>query len=112
MGAIFPPRVQRDVIQEALDALPDTPGAIADLLVERGIKGKRDNEWECPAARYVKEAAKPTAPNADVTVVTEIAVDGETWEIPDALNLFIDAFDKGEFPDLDVNADDFDGGTP
>lgn len=91
--------MQYATIEEALAALPDDSFAIAELMAERGYRGKISGQ-RCPIARYLR--AETPCPDAYVGTHGALVSLANQFGIPlpDAVELFIEMFDKYHFPEL------------
>jgi hypothetical protein len=100
-------------IKEALDALPDTPEAIAALFVQKGIKYDKTKRayytTVCPMAQYLSimtgQPCRGTAREwwVDTTIGTLSAsarVVDNTTLAPSAAKQFVYLFDEGNYPEL------------
>lgn len=97
-------------LDAAFAALGDRAGAIADRLVELGVKGKPGDDTCCALANYLKTAIEGVtfASVGDALVDLRRAgfEDGEPVvayleaDTPDAAADFIYVFDAREYPDL------------
>jgi hypothetical protein len=54
-----PYRTVTERTRAALDALPATPGEIADYLIKEGITGDVAIAYACPVANYLTREVKP-----------------------------------------------------
>lgn len=88
-----------DKIAHALSELPDERFDLAAYLTERGIKGKRMKDCECPLAHFLQQ----TSGVAGVAIGDRwIKVDGQkVGEVPYEARRFTEMFDEGEFPELE-----------
>lgn len=95
--------------------LGETPDAIATRLFELGIKGRRNDVYYCPIARYLCQVLdipviSPAGPLHRVFVSNSIQVYSEeenknvVISRRDALADFIRRFDQGQYPKLDKYA--------
>jgi hypothetical protein len=102
-------------LADALAALGDTPGTVAETLTDGGYRGVRDDCNECPTALYLLDVIVGiTAVDVDRVTVTATsdtpaaARISENWQVrvlavvPIPVREFIAAFDDGNFPDLDI----------
>jgi hypothetical protein len=86
-----------ETIEEALAKLGTTEAEIADTLFNGGWKGKRSVARCCPVARYLSAMGFV---ECDVDTKEIINGDGDEVTTPDAVAMFICAFDGGEYPGL------------
>lgn len=98
-----------------LRALPDAD-AVADFLAERGFQGYAGNACNCPVSRFLLASA-PGPEGALISTYTTafymVPEVGTTWLedasepvcLPGVVVDFIEAFDTGGYPGLDLDAD-------
>lgn len=106
-------------VQEAIDALPTTVEGLVEYLTLNGYTGVPEDPGLCPLANYLKM----TTGSGHVYVNEHYVIDESTWykaleewnredlfpdvsddryESTEAMALFITAFDKGEYPALEM----------
>lgn len=89
----------------ALRSLGDSPNKIANKLAKLGIVGEREESDRCPIAFFIRSHA----PGKSITVCSdEIEItNGEEISItpPAAVTRFVEQFDNGKFPELELHAD-------
>ena len=92
-------------LRSALEALGTTANAVARNLEAMGFKGCREGESNCPVANYLL-ASFPGVREVVVSVGSAFLYrDGQEhveapW--PFAVDAFVELFDAGRFPDLEV----------
>lgn len=93
------------VLAERLGAvlaeLPDTSGGIADFLIDRGVRGRREACNSCPMARWLRTAL--AVPFAQVNGWITVADDQDnrvTVPTPRSVSKFALHFDLGEYAEL------------
>lgn len=108
-------------ISDALTALGTTPNAVATNLSAMGFRGCKDQESNCPVAHYllasVPDMASVSVFNAALGDRLDESATGHVEgydmdlgrpplivDLPAAVVGFVFAFDKGGFPDLDMEA--------
>lgn len=85
--------------------------SVPDELYKRGIKGTRDNCELCPIATFL---CLETGMDIEVSVSYVEFADPDdpsrtaTFDLSTRASLFIQAFDDGEYPDLDENPEEDD----
>ena len=90
-----------------LEELGLTPQEVAAALRARGVRGIRNTvRFLNPVVRYA-HARIPEARGIDVIqrdAMRIVFADGreEVVSLPDPVRRFLDAFDRGEFPDLEM----------
>ena len=105
-------------IKEALDKLGNTTASVAAKLRELGIKGYSGSSCSCPIAKYLHREGFPgvvvgtiTRDGFDLMVAMRQAGNQsvgvvEMWndnaDLPFVVQVFIRAFDHGEYPDLEM----------
>lgn len=92
-----------DTLQQALTKLgPDLPGVLNELR-RTGITGQRGNSCECPIAHYLHKATGDHGLHVGAEIVfyssAGLAFD-KVVDLKYAQRSFIDAFDRGSYPDL------------
>lgn len=92
----------------ALAAQNSTTEEVAEFMADAGARGRRRAPASCPLARYFK-GLLVDYPNARVSVTPEkVTVDGgagsglRTVRLPQTLRRFVEEFDQGKFPELEV----------
>jgi hypothetical protein len=92
-------------LEQALAELPDTADGIAAYFIAQDCRGRRKDSLRCPIAKYLDGTGEFHRPE-----VTESAISYEVGEhdqhmvlTPDHMTEFITRFDKGEWPDLDID---------
>lgn len=91
------------MIREAINTLAEDPAAI---IRQEGIKGLPADQWNCPIARYLNQ--KVGGQNwfvsyglkDDKPIAFTVGQDGDTYELPDSVRLFLKEFDGRAYPDL------------
>lgn len=107
-------------VQEAIDALPTSVEGLVEYLTLNGYTGVPEDAHRCPLANYFKM----TTGNGHVYVDEHYVIDESPWykalehwnnedPFPDidpekyvsteAMNEFIVAFDRGEYPTLEIS---------
>lgn len=83
-------------IEILIDALPDTPEAIAELLKEEGVTGNHAS-YSCPLANHFKSRGVSTYVNAS-------SIGSGSDSVPNSAHIakFVQRFDSGEFPELEA----------
>lgn len=90
-------------LEEALAQLPDTADGIAAYLIERGLRGERDDGCKCPVANYLRAAGLPD-PLVDPDDAYISGVDeAERVKLPVHVREFVNRFDDGAWPELATN---------
>lgn len=90
------------IIKEALTNLGSTPDAIADSLRRHRIYGYRDNPNECPIANYLwMVGGKYPMVDGYISRVT-INFNRVTVRAPSAVEKFVELFDSGKYPFLEM----------
>jgi hypothetical protein len=92
-------------VADALTRLGPTRDDVVDALLALGITGAIGDPTECPVARYLDDCFPGTRYEVSACDVydrfTLLKGDGPIYVHPPlAVELFIDAFDRGAFPEL------------
>jgi hypothetical protein len=90
-------------LEQALAELPDTAGGIAAYLIEQECRGRREDGARCPIANYLRGTGEFNYPFVDHAVVYS----DERYSVPTPqhVSAFVDRFDAGEWPELDIDQD-------
>ncbi len=81
----------------ALEILGDTPDKVAAHLLQAGCRGSRSSMESCPVARWLDRVDGFDAGLSSIMPNVEV-YDGVP--LPPAVDLFVRAFDAGEYPEL------------
>lgn len=96
-------------LEQALADLPDTAEGIAAYLIEKECRGTREDGTCCPLANYLGRISGFTGPFVDTSYV-RAALDGDRWghmaDTPEHIRQFVLGFDRGEWPELDIDRAD------
>lgn len=89
-------------ILSALDGLGQSVGDVTDALLTLGIDGIPERSSQCPIARYLHEVFHVRFEVSGLSIYTcDPAVPGEIEvSTPEPIELFIDAFDQRDIPEL------------
>jgi hypothetical protein len=79
--------------------------SVAAFLKKNGIKGDRELSDKCPLAAYFKKQLQ--GKKIEVSVGSDIQIDGLDIDASGPLAEFVDAFDGGKFPELDKDPKSF-----
>lgn len=91
-------------LAQALEELPDTADNLAAWLAEQGIRGVRENQDCCPIANYLTGLGFNHVTVDDSYVQAYSDVTGWDGEEPESsVTEFVTRFDKGEWPELEVD---------
>jgi len=88
-----------------LREMSDNPDKIALTMLQAGVKGVRQDASACVLSRYFKE--KYALNYVEVTAYHVYLTDGVNHtqvDMTQASNRFIEHFDTGCYPDLDIDA--------
>lgn len=90
-------------ITDKLAELGTEPDEIAEKLLELGCTGTRLGD-NCPVAHYLKQDIPQViwVDGLFVDWADEANKRERNTRLPDPVMLFVEAFDRGEYPDLDV----------
>lgn len=90
-------------LEQALAELPDTADGIAAYLIEQECHGKRKAGLRCPIANFLRGTGEFDDPFVDRAVVYS----DERYSVPTPqhVSAFVDRFDAGEWPELDIDQD-------
>lgn len=93
---------------EMLSDLPEDRETLVGFLTDIGIRGVPSSGEHCVLAQYVRSV---TWPDDDIDVLVSggtfyvgVGVDMEfLWGMPAHLVQFVDAYDRGEYPELSIS---------
>ena len=86
-----------DAVSELEEVACGSASRVADHLYNAGITGYREDECDCPLARWpTQRTGLPVWVNLE-SIVLE---DGDYVAMPDPLAAFVREFDGGAYPDL------------
>lgn len=94
-------------LEQAIAELPDTADGIAEFLIEQECRGNREDGTCCPVARYLQGTGLFPDAFVDFNWIFSDGADyeGEGIEPPPHIAEFVERFDRGEWPELDANAE-------
>lgn len=91
-------------LKKALEALGETPDAVAQALQQRGVRGVKGMARCCPVASYLTKEF-PSIKTLGVTRAY-VRVDVEGGEVyaflPESVGVFVTHFDKGKYDALAI----------
>src|SRR5688572_5995926 len=106
-------QMNAQALVDQLNAFEDAK-SIKDFFIQKGIKGYRQDENSCPISRWIGLNT-----NCAVTTEDTIKVYSSNWDderdwytydefqTSSIVKEFIDQFDQGFYPELDVDDDDY-----
>jgi len=88
-------------VEQALSELPPTVEEIVQKMTKEGIKGKRNNVYYCPLARYLsRETGKEVIVGRNSCKFFGDRDDASKCFHTHAINAFINLVDSGNCPEL------------
>lgn len=96
-----------------LNAFADAE-SVKEYLKMFGVKGYRQDEMECPISQWISQQTHCSVATADTIKVFHNGLDWaddpdfDEYDTSTALKTFIDNFDEGHYPELDVDPDEED----
>jgi hypothetical protein len=96
-------------LEQALAKLPGTAEGIAAYLIEQDCRGRRKDSLCCPVANYLDGIGEFHRPEVTENSISyEVGEDDQQMVLtPDHMTEFITRFDKGEWPELDIDRREF-----
>lgn len=82
-----------------IEQLGDDPLVMAAKLEELGIRGVRSNGEKCPLANYLRRNGYTSLMVGDTEIFLDEVVN---CELPEAAEEFVEFFDGGHFPQLEI----------
>lgn len=91
-------KLRRRQLLRALEALGETPGAIARRLEGAGLTGFREDPESCVVAQHLRESGWPSV----LVDYDRVTTAGCSVATPEAVSHFLGGFDLGHYPKLDA----------
>jgi hypothetical protein len=88
-----------NTIEQDLKALGDIPEQVANSLRALGIKGRRGDEYNCPIARCLRKKGYNVECVGSRNTFSPVV--DKPIKNPNAIFIFINSFDRGQYPDLE-----------
>lgn len=80
-----------------------SPDGIALFLAAHGVRGKKDSNCECPVARWLAESTGLAfVVERYETMLENPSTFADVWPLPAVVSEFIELFDQGEYPELEM----------
>lgn len=95
----------REELEQRILALGQTPRTVFEKLKKLGVRGERRSSCRCPIAQYLnQDLPLPKDQEVHVHSVWVEVNPGATLRVhlPESVSAFIGAFDRGEYPELEV----------
>lgn len=100
-----------EALENLVNALPRSAPAIAQFLIDRGVRGVRDQEHCCPLSRWIRTELEVPYVESDCGVITAWDEKGNVYSVttPFPAMRFIVEFDsEDKYPELEDDAGETD----